>query len=51
MTGGQFAVYEWLSEAMEFFEKAETIRPLGNDDAILRWNNCARLIMRQPKEK
>jgi hypothetical protein len=27
MTGGQFAVYEWLSEAMEFFEKAETIRP------------------------
>lgn len=42
----QFAVYEWLSEAMEFFEKAEPLRPPGNDDAILRWNTCARLIMR-----
>ena len=46
MRGGQFAVYEWLSEAMEFFEKAEAIRPPGNDDAILRWNTCARQIMR-----
>ena len=44
--GTQFAVYEWLNEAMEFFEKAEAIRPPGNDDAILRWNTCARLIMR-----
>ena len=43
---GQFAVYEWLSEAMEFFEKAESLRPMGNDDAIMRWNTCARLIMR-----
>lgn len=46
MRGGQFAVYEWLSEAMELFEKAEAIRPPGNDDAILRWNTCARQIMR-----
>jgi hypothetical protein len=46
MRGGQFAVYEWLSEAMEFFEKAEAIRPPGNDDAILRWNTCARQITR-----
>jgi hypothetical protein len=46
MKGGQFAVYEWLSEAMDFFEKAEAIRPPGNDDAILRWNTCARQIMR-----
>lgn len=44
--GSQFAVYEWLSEAMGFFEKAEAVRPLGNDDAILRWNTCARQIMR-----
>jgi len=43
---GQIAVYEWLHEAMEFFEKAESIRPSGNDDAILRWNTCARLITR-----
>ena len=38
--------YEWLREAMSFYEQAETIRPPGNDDARLRWNTCARLIMR-----
>ena len=43
--GNQHTAYEWLTEAMEFFEKAEAIRPKGNDDAILRWNTCARLIM------
>ena len=26
--------------------EAEAIRPAGNDDALLRWNACARLIMR-----
>jgi hypothetical protein len=46
MKGGHFAAYDWLVEAMEFFEKAEAIRPPGNDDALLRWNTCARLIMR-----
>ena len=38
--------YEWLREAMSFYEKAEATRPHGNDDALLRWNACARLIMR-----
>jgi hypothetical protein len=38
--------YEWLREAMQWYEKAEAIRPPGNDDALLRWNGCARLIMR-----
>src|SRR5206468_11343772 len=33
-----------LEEAMHSYEEAETIRPTGNDDAILRWNRCARLI-------
>jgi len=36
--------YDALKEAMAWYEKAETIRPAGNDDAILRWNTCARLI-------
>ncbi len=40
------AVYDWLREAMDWFEKAKELRPAGNDDAILRWNTCARLIMR-----
>jgi hypothetical protein len=38
--------YEWLREAMNWYEKSEAIRPTGNDDALLRWNACARLIMR-----
>jgi len=38
--------YEGLREAMTWFERAEAIRPAGNDDALLRWNTCARLIMR-----
>ena len=38
--------YEWLRFAMDYYERAEAIRPPGNDDALLRWNACARLIMR-----
>lgn len=38
--------YDWLREAMRCFEDAEAIRPANNDDALLRWNACARLIMR-----
>jgi hypothetical protein len=37
--------YEGLREAMEWYEKAEALRQPGNDDALLRWNTCARLIM------
>ena len=44
--GGGPQAYEWLRDAMNWFEKAEAIRPAGNDDALLRWNACARLIMR-----
>jgi len=36
--------YDALRHAMEWYEKAEEIRPAGNDDSILRWNTCARLI-------
>jgi tetratricopeptide (TPR) repeat protein len=31
-------------EAMRYFEKAEKIRPPHNDDAVLRWNRCVRLL-------
>ncbi len=41
-----FAVYDWMTRAMDCYEKAEAIRPPGNDDAILRWNTCARIIKR-----
>ena len=39
-------VYDSLQRAMAFYEKAESMRPAGNDDAILRWNACARIIER-----
>ena len=42
--GADFDAYEWYLEAMDCFEKAEKIHPAGNDDAILRWNTCARTI-------
>ena len=43
--GARYAAYDGLREAMEWYEKAEAIRSPGNDDAMLRWNACARLIM------
>jgi hypothetical protein len=42
---GHYAYHE-LCEAMHQFEKAEKIRPTGNDDALLRWNTCARMLER-----
>lgn len=36
--------YEWLRRATEQFAEAESLRPEGNDDAILRWNSCVRLL-------
>jgi hypothetical protein len=46
--GSEFVAYEWLREAMTWYEKAEAIRPPGNDDALLRWNTCARILTRNP---
>lgn len=36
-------------EAMRHFEEAEKIRPAGNDDAMLRWNRCVRLLEKFPE--
>jgi hypothetical protein len=33
-----------LEEAMRCYADAQEIRPTGNDEAILRWNRCVRLI-------
>jgi len=38
-----------LREAMKHYERAQTLRPPDNDDAILRWNACARVLMRHPE--
>jgi len=42
--GSGAMAYDALREAMMWYERAESLRPAGNDDAILRWNTCARLI-------
>ncbi|MBA4053542.1 MAG: hypothetical protein C0490_02410 [Marivirga sp.] len=43
--GGDFDAYEWYREAMEFYERANEINKGENNDPILRWNTCARIIM------
>ena len=43
------SAYGWFREAMEHYEKAIELRPPHNDDAILRWNTCARVLMANPK--
>jgi hypothetical protein len=42
-------VYDFLHQAMNWYEKAEAIRPPGHDDAILRWNTCVRFLARYPQ--
>jgi hypothetical protein len=34
----------WIRKAMALFEQAQALSPAGNDDAILRFNACARLV-------
>lgn len=48
--GGGLSVgaYERLREAMEYFARAEELRPAGNDDARLRWNACVRFLRQHP---
>jgi hypothetical protein len=46
--GAGFVAYEWLREAMTWYEKAGVLRPAGNDDAVLRWNTCARILNETP---
>ena len=43
--GAGSVAYEGLRRAMQEYERAESLRPAGDDNAILRWNTCARLIM------
>jgi hypothetical protein len=40
------AAVDWIRQAMTQFEKAMANSPPGNDEAILHWNACARLITR-----
>jgi len=46
--GSGAIVYECLVNAMGWYERAEALRRPGNDDALLRWNTCARFLMSHP---
>ena len=45
------ALLALFEEAMYYFEEAEKVRPEDNDDAILRWNRCARLLQSREFER
>jgi hypothetical protein len=40
------AAYDGFRHAMEWYERAEALRP-GQVDAVLRWNSCVRAIERE----
>jgi hypothetical protein len=46
---GGAASYRALQQAMSHYESAISLARPGNDDAILRWNTCARMIMQNPE--
>jgi len=48
---GGASTYHALREAMDYYERAMNFAAPGNDDAILRWNTCARIIMQNPDIK
>ena len=43
------SVYGALLHAMQCYERAMQQRPAGNDNAILRWNTCVRMLRRYPE--
>jgi hypothetical protein len=44
--GAKALAYGYLQEAMGSFEAAEKLASPGNDDAVLRYNACVRMIER-----
>jgi tetratricopeptide (TPR) repeat protein len=42
--GSNFKAYEELRQAMRDYERAEALRPPGNDESLLRWNTCVRTL-------
>jgi len=44
--GAETIAYDLYRQAMQLYERAEGLSPFGNEDALLRWNTCARQIMK-----
>lgn len=47
--GANVKAYQEFADAMRCYEEAQAHRPAGNDDSILRWNTCARTLMKHPE--
>ena len=45
------SVHSIIQDAMERFDEAQNLAPPANNDAILRWNACVRLIERHGDEQ
>jgi hypothetical protein len=43
-----YEVTALLGDALKCFDEAAKIRPDGNDEALLRWNHCVRLVRSRP---
>jgi hypothetical protein len=46
--GGALAA-EAFGRALDLFDRSVAIRPAANDDAVLRWNACARTLNAHPE--
>ena len=44
-----FHAYELLQRAMSHFEAAERLSAADNDDAVLRYNSCVRMLVAHPE--
>jgi hypothetical protein len=47
--GRASVAHGWLVEALHGFDRAIALKPAGNEDAVLRWNACVRLLQRIPE--
>jgi len=46
MSKGTQTSIGWYRAAMQCYTKAEELSEPGNDDAVLRWNTCVRIMQR-----
>ena len=42
--GSESTIFELFRQAMEWFDKAESLSSDQNDNAVLRYNHCVRII-------
>ncbi len=43
------ATHAWLTAAMAHYGRAEGLAAAGNQDAVLRWNACVRVLAQHPE--